>query len=499
MPDQYRLAPYGDAVIVNTPTLDNVAKQLYAQQQVRQAKQQQENQAMDQMLQKDLGRIRSVDTPDVVNGYNKVKTIKKQLLFDKSLQKDPLAYNKKQQELNDARVELNGVINGSAEIKESNRAINSAHLKDPMEFSDDYGKMMATQMNTPLSQLRNHPVYGDLTNQDTYRYVGPNYDFNTDLSKIYDKKNKVIGKEEALDDKGIQFRSPVYEYGTPPAQVFDGLVGSMTHEKERAAAKKWNELTPEVVQKIEQDYSSIPQSKWEQMGLPGPQDMPLRSGSNAEKYLRVLAMQNAVNTNPRLINYENRTSDKAKSDYNFAQDKVMEALRFGHAKQLKKEEQSIVDNWVVGYWDKRFNEAKSSPSKTIISNDPNNQLAGKFKAIYQLNPDQMMMEALKKGSIYPDDVYVTRDNNILPVFYKYKNRLDANGKVIGTEIEKDKKGNKMIDMDMTNPLGLDQAYLSMGYKGQTKKGLGSTMNDVYEGNKGNQAPKVEDLRKKYNY
>jgi hypothetical protein len=52
---------------------------------------------------------------------------------------------------------------------------------------------------------------------------------------------------------------------------------------------------------------------------------------------------------------------------------------------------------------------------------------------------------------------------------------------------------------------MDQAYLSMGYKGQTKKGLGGTMRNIYEAPKGENKKivspesKVEDLRKKYNY
>lgn len=454
---------------------------------------------MDQMLQKDLGRIRSVDTPDVVNGYNKVKTIKKQLLFDKSLQKDPLAYNKKQQELNDARVELNGVINGSAEIKEGNKAINSAHLKDPDSFDDNYGTMMATQMSTPLSKLKNHPVYGDLTNLDNYRYKGSNTNFNEMVSKVYDKKNKIVGKEEPLDDKGIQFRSPVYEYGTGPAQVYEGLTNSLTHKAERDAAYKWKQLTPDVVQKIEEDYKAIPKSKWEQMGLSGPQDIPLRGGSDAEKYMRMLAMQNAINTNPRLVNYENRTSDKAKADYNFAQDKVMEGLKFGHQKQLKEKEQKDVDNWIVNYWKQRFDESYSQPPTAIMSNDPKKSLLEKFNITRQLNTDQVMMEALKKGGVYPDQVYRTHNNKVLPVYYKYANVLDANSKVIGTEIQLDKNGNKVIDEDMTKPMELDQAYLSMGYKGQTKKALGNTMEGAYQDGKGKQTPKIEDLRKKYDY
>lgn len=494
MPDQYRLAPYGDAVIVNTPTLDNVAKQLYAQQQQRQARQQQENQALDQMLQKDYGRIRSVDTPDVVNGYSKVKAIRKQLLFDKDLQKDPLAYNKKQQELNDAMIGLRGTINGSAEIKEANKAINAEQLKDPMAFSDDYGNMMATQMNTPLNQLRNHPVYGDLTNQDTYRYVGPNYDFNDDLSKIYDKKNKVIGKEEALDKQGIQFRSPVFEYGTPPAQVFDGLVSSITHEKERAAAKRWKELTPEVVQKIEQDYKAIPLSKWEQMGVTGPQDIQLRGGSDAEKYMRMLAMQNAVNTNPRLVNYENRTSEKAKMDLQFDRQKQMEAIEHSDAKALAEFKKKIDPNdtelnnvWYQSYLDNIISNAKGGGERHHIYNPSN----GKSELYYNMvKPDPFLLKSMSIGNATPDRVGVTESGELIPIFLKY----DSKGNVIKT-----KGGVPVLDENYSQPMSYDQALVNLGYRGSTKKQLKEDQGKIRSSKPVGANNKIEDLRKKYDY
>jgi hypothetical protein len=48
---------------------------------------------------------------------------------------------------------------------------------------------------------------------------------------------------------------------------------------------------------------------------------------------------------------------------------------------------------------------------------------------------------------------------------------------------------------------MDQAYLSMGYKGQTKKQLAGTMQGTYSGGKKekSQEPKIDDLRNKYGY
>lgn len=473
MATQYR--PYGDVVAVNTPTLDNLAKQLYVQQQQRQVRQQQENQALDQMIQKDFGRIRSVDTPEVVQKYNQYKELKKQLYFNKQLQRNPLLYNEVQQKANSAYQDMQSTINGSAEMKEFNKSINSAQLKNPDAFSDEYGQMMATQMNTPFSQLRNHPVFGDLTNADNYRYKGANTNFNDIVNKVYGQPHKIVGQEEPLDNKGIQFRSPVYEYGNSPSQVYEGLVNSLDHKTERDAAYKWKQLTPDVVQKIEQDYNAIPKSKWEQMGLTGLQKIDLRGGSDAEKYMRVLAMQNAINTQPRLTGYQNRTSELAKKNYDFVLDKVMEGIKFGHQKELKKTDQDAADSWIEGFWQQRLAGAANKEEKPIF--EPNKLYAPTFAK--ELDPDPVMMKALARNGVEPNQVFLTKDNKVWPIFWQYQEDHDANGKKIGVSLKKDKLGEPEIDWDVSRKMDMDQAYLAMGYKGQTKKQLSGTMGGQY--------------------
>lgn len=194
-----------------------------------------------------------------------------------------------------------------------------------------------------------------------------------------------------------------------------------------------------------------------------------------------------------LLNEDKKSLEYKEGENEYGKQLALENLRFGHQKQLKKEEQDVANNWIVNYWDQRFNDAKSNPPSAISTPDQNNPLLAKFNLTHQLNTDQIMLEATKKGGVYPDDVYVTEENKLLPVFYKYKNILNDKQKVIGTDYERDRNGNKVIDEDLTRPLSMDQAYLSMGYKGQTKKGLGNTMKGAYEGQQNQPA----DLSKKY--
>jgi hypothetical protein len=195
--------------------------------------------------------------------------------------------------------------------------------------------------------------------------------------------------------------------------------------------------------------------------------------------MRLLAMQNAVNTNPRLVNYENRTSDKAKKDYDFALDKIMEGIRFGHQKQLKSEDQKVVDNWIGNYWDQRITEAKSG-QPTLL---PDFSSPITIKGAHQIQLDNVSGKALARNGVEPDRLYITQDNKLLPVFFQYVDEFNDKGKKIGTTTKKDKNGNPIMDEELSKPIGLDQAYLSMGYRGQTKKGLGTTMSNTYGGKK----------------
>lgn len=169
----------------------------------------------------------------------------------------------------------------------------------------------------------------------------------------------------------------------------------------------------------------------------------------------------------------------------FGRDKAMEAIRFGHQKELKKTDQDAADSWIVDFWDNRIRDAKSNQPTPIP--EPDNPLT--IKMAYEVKPDAVMMKGLARNGIEPDRVYVTPDNKIMPVFYKYKDDYDEKGKKVGTSVKVDNSGNPEIDKDISKEMDLDQAYLSLGYRGQTKKQLGGTMQGTYNVNKKENKPK----------
>lgn len=498
MADQYK-APYGDIIIANTPTLDSVAKQLYATQQMRQVQQLKENQALDAQMNKEFANIRSVDTPDVVNTYNELKNAKKQLYFNKDLQRNPLLYNQAQQYANEAQAKLNTLINKSREVKEMQGEMIKDHFKNPDAYSDDFGVRTNTLMNTPISQLQAHPQFGDLTNWDNYRYQGSNTNFNDHLSKAFGQPKKILGKEEPLDKQGIQFRTPVYEYGNTPGQVFEGLVNSLDHKTERDAAFKWKQLNPEDIQKVEQQYAAIPQSKWEQMGLPGPQKIDLRAGGDAEKYMRLLAMQNAVNTQPRLSAYQNRTSEKAKEDFNLNKSLILARVNHGYRDaeirlrdELKNKGESEQNDIVDELYDNLKEDALKNPKQyKPAKGEPYSQYSIK---VTEPLKNMFAVKDAKGHSIYPDDIRYSKDlQYVVPVFYEHYE--DKKGNRL-PDVITDDKGTAKVNADYSKPI------LEKEFKERYKKellGVQGYNKSLKVPKKETSATHIESLRQKYNY
>lgn len=299
--------------------------------------------------------------------------------------------------------------------------------------------------------------------------------------------DKIPGEVENIG--GFKTRTPIYTQYSAENQMKIGANAADAYDTDRTwrneAVKFFNQITHDP---IELDrYNKVYQSLY---------------GNEIDNPREAWIAKGIADNNMKATEYKEGKDEKALLDYKFAQDKVMEGIKFGHQKQLKKEDQSLVDNWIVNYWGQRIGDAKAKKPQKF--GDPNNPLT--IKIGYELEPDRVMMEGLSRNGVQPDAVFVTADNKIMPVFYKTRPITDDKGNIIqgaGNEVVTDENGDPVIDKDFSKPMRLDQAYLSLGYRGQTKKDLGGTMSGVYEGEQKGVKPqpqkKIEDLRKKYNY
>lgn len=480
MADQQRIpGPYGDVFLVATPTLDKLSQQLYAEQQMRTQLKIKENQAIDAGISKELGKVRSVDTPEVIQSWNNYKQLKKQLLFDKNLQKDPLAYNQAQQAANQAYQDIFTKANQSAEVKEMAKTMTTDRFKNPDAYADDYGQRVATLMNTPLSALQQHPQYGDLTNWDQYRYQGSNTDFAKMLRDATGQPKQVYTSSKVLDG-GLQTELTPYHFTNTPAQVYENVVGSLAmHRAGRDAALQWDKIPQAQIEATVQKYQQIPKEKWQKMGLPQPQELGQFTDNKADNYAKYLAMNYAINNEPKEgtpIFRENKAAVMAAQE---AKDRRMEALRNANREdlvrlhaQLKPSATDENNLWVERYLGTLVEEAKAkSPVEYKYQ-------GGAKTYEYDIPVDPVLGKALAEGGVNPDAVRVDQNGNFRRIFYQRYGKDEEKGKAEG-EIKKGANGKIAVDETLSRAkLTLDQVALALGHKGQTKKQLTETMNSV---------------------
>jgi hypothetical protein len=466
-------APYGDIVLVSTPATDRWGQQLYAEQKMREARSQQENMALDATIQRELGKVRSVDTPDVINSYQRYKQLSKELKFNPSLRKNPLAYNQVKQAADAAYQNIFTTANEGAQAKEMYKSMFQEKLKNPNDFHDNAGQMLSALMNTPIAQLKSHPQYGDLTNADNYRDFGMNTNWGEEVRKAAGTAKEVYSEKSPMEG-GLQTQITPYNYGSTPLQVKDYLLGSMgMRQAGKDAAKAWDSLPEEDIANTIKAYQALPKEYWQKMGLASPQDLfPKNPDSKAENFAAYQAMKYAISNEPKPGKPQIVQNLKAVKDLDWARQLQMQAIKNADARglvELKKKldpnDTDIQNVWYQAHLDRLIGDANANKERHHV-------YTTKGRSLYYynaINPDPFTMKAFARNGREPDRIGVTESGQVIPVFFK----KDEKGEKI--TLGKDGTGSPVIDEDDSKPMSYEQALISLGYRGATKKQLSSDL------------------------
>lgn len=461
MPEQIRF-PYGNAFVFETPHLDRATNNLYQEQRFREQNYIRENAALDQAMQREFGKIRSVDTPEVIQNYNIYKDLKKKLLFDPKVKNDPQIYNQVQRQANLALQQTYQGINKSSELLEGAKAMDKDRFTRPNLYSDDYGEKRAQFWDTPMSQLAQHPA-GDLSSSDTYAYKGSNTDWQKILNQATGAIKPVFSFEEKVGDKGLQTKVTPYSFGNTPAQVKESVLASMgQHRAGRDAEYLWDQLPQQEIETTIAQYKAIPQDKLQKMGLSSPQDLtPRNPQSKAENYASYLAMKYAISNEPKAGVPQYKTDIGAVEDYRQKGRLYMEAVRQGNRealvrmrhdyKQADKEQQAKMEN---GVYDEMKKDALKNPAKykDVNGNETTNY-------VMSTTPDVQAILAIKdeKGHDTPiDQVVFTPDGYVKGVVYK----RDENGELLPAG----KDGKRPVDPKLSTKM-LESEFKARWIKG----------------------------------
>lgn len=424
--------PWGDIYKVETPTLDRVAAQMQQQYAARQAFQQKESLNTEEVLNKELANVRSVDAPGVMDAVSQWKNLQKNVLFNRALQANPKAYNAAQMEANAAYGNAMGLINKSVNLNQFGKqlATDRATQGKSNLYADDFGDKAAAFWNTPMDKLQSTPQ-GDLSNLDTYRYRGMATNFGDLEKKAAGTPAQKYQKEEQISP--LQKNITPYSFGNTPAQYQSILRGEYATNKQtnRDAAAAWEAIPQTEKDRVDQLYAQIPAEKWQQMGAQGPQAIaPTNAQDPADNLSAYKAKLYAINNNPSAGKVYSNVDQNAKLGVQFGQRAALEAIREGNREKLKtlghtfhqmdiQQQSQVLDNTVGEV----LSNAKSNGSEYIQTNPYD---VGSITKQYKVDVSPEMKKALSiqdpedvKHRLDASDVYYNEQNKtVTPVFYK---------------------------------------------------------------------------------
>ena len=432
---------FGDIYRVETPTLDRVTQQLQQNYAARTAYLQKENQSTEELLNKELNNVRSIDTPAIIDAYNDYKQSKQNQLFNKSIQSNPKAYAQAQVDANAKYANLMSMINKSAQYNAFGKQIATNRLQKPDNYSDNTGDLLSTFYNTPMDKLNAATVNGkalDLTNVDNYRYQGGNFDFSK-LHTTASGKPVTHYDDGTTDETGVQTTQHGYQYGNTPGQYRNTYIGGLAGaEASRAARYAWNQHSADQQQLDALDAAYQNSPNWQKLGI-APQALPPYNPNDpVGNEATYQAKQYLVSMNPAEVKAavtQNRGElAKLQGAIRLHGQEVMAAINNGEKekllgmqhqyKQLDTKAQSQVLDELTG--EMLDDAAKSKPSSYKTADDGGVHPRYTVKAGPELKLAMPTVDA--KGHKYPADEvqYDPINKTVTPIYYK----RDDNGNII---------------------------------------------------------------------
>jgi hypothetical protein len=420
--------PWGDIIQVQTPAIDRLTAQLQQQQADRKAYVQKEGQNTEDLLNKELANVRSVDMNTVTDAYNNWKQLSQPLYFNKGLQANPRKFNEAQMAANAALGSLRTKINQSAKLNELGKSMAANRFAKPDAYDDNAGDMLSTLYSTPMDKVNAATYKGqtvDLTNIDNYRYKAGNYDFGK-LHQSAIGKSVTHYDDGQTDASGIQTTQHGYQYGNTPLQYRDaylpGLAGSQANRGARAG---WAEhsANQQDIDALDAAYQNSP--NWQKMGIAPQQLPPYNPNDPVGNEATYQAKKYLVSMNPAEVKASVVTNQGAKMKATFSHQELMETIKEGNREKLKtlshefkrmdiKEQSSILDNT----YNSIIDDAKKSGTTTYKT------ASGQVSKQYEIkvSPEvrkEFSFDDDKGHKIYPDAFRIDENGStVTPIFYK---------------------------------------------------------------------------------
>lgn len=475
--------PFGDVNFVSTPKTDRfVAAHQQQERQDELSKEQQLND-LDKQLSAHLGNMLNPDIPEFVQKVQDYKTSKKQLLFDKNLQKDPIAYAKKQVEVNQKLGDAMQIVADSSKRKQFLASQLPDYYKSPHKYVDDFSNRYVQSLNTPTSQVRNNP------DQDNFLWSGPGEDHAKLLVTAAGKLAPRSVRKEVIGGGVSTIETPVSGFNDP--LTYKGILDNYRtdHKYQMNANKILANITPEEKSNIEQKYAAIPLSKWKDWGYDKPPDLePSDPTDPAEVYNSLQAKIHAVQSQ-HTVGLSKTIDNKAELEKMKMADKMkLLYARFGVSKEMERIRQAnrLIVKDAGGKEDSDLSAWVNVGPDVLQQGTPENVANYFNSAAVTTKPGFKVLsvdsDAPASGQLIP---YSPSNKRVVNVTYQIPRYNETTkGFDVVTEVKQFDPSSKTLKTDLAN-LGLDWK----GSKGNIK--LKNTVFDKesYSGEKPKQSPK----------
>ncbi|PWT73187.1 MAG: hypothetical protein C5B59_14000 [Bacteroidetes bacterium] len=441
----YYPQPYGNIYSAATPILDNTVRTLQAEEYARTQQARAFSSQMDSELARQLGNVKNVDIPDIVDAWNKYKTAKSAIYFNPTLANNPRAYAQAQIEANQALGDYMQRTSASRQHRDMLLNIRNAYEKNHNLFADNALDLYSRGMNTKTSDIMNYDMGGgktvDLANPNSYLWQGPNTNWADLIKKAAGTPS--VKYSEITPPKEGEFTNTItpYSYGASPGEFYQNFLGSLgTHAAANDAAKEMARITPEAINAMASRYMALGPAYWMRAtGQPNPQPIPW-GNTPQEQFAAYKTMEHAVNTVPSAgkISFEDNKGALAAYKNKLVQDRqeAVQALRAGDQRRLAllkegfKGKPKLQDQTINDWFQSVKDDAGYDPNESHL-------YATGEKAAPEIDLTPYMADAEKSGEF--------SDKPIAPTSAEFigNGKIQLNYQYLGTD-QQQHEGKKII-------------------------------------------------------
>lgn len=340
MPEQVRF-PYGDAFIVGTPHIDQLANRLYQQEQQERLYKRQQEKLMDDEFARNLSGIKDADIGDLTKAYGDYK-----LHYMRLQRRRGRVTPEEQLDLLRSKANVFDVIQKSKEEKAAIGILDKAVRGDKTGIYDDEKarNRIMTRLRTPTSQYgkyteqdeKGNPVPFDLTDENAYLYKLGASDFGKDFKEA-EGKERQLNPDEAIKDPNDPFRTlqKTYKGKNSFIDYYNTLLPRIAGSKEQKdfVLRTNLEYPPEKQHELDVRFNELlkdPNYR-KRYGLKEGDNIPLSAyDSDLAKAVAIRAKQHAIDTRfteGKAINPLN-TYEKTKDAQQFAIEQQARGAKF---------------------------------------------------------------------------------------------------------------------------------------------------------------------------